>query len=316
MQQENKAPDSQVAEFKRHAATIIEFHLGKRAKRLEFKASGLSNFVFAATHADGKFMVRISPDPNRLDLFIKEQWAQAQAAKAGVPIAPILEVAAVAVPHPYMISSSVDGVEATKCGDRAAVLKELGGYAALVNTVRTRGFGETFDWSENKLSYNATFAEYLDNEYRFLERVENLERARMIDKPIAKRLRAIYRELKALKSRPRLSHGDIRLKNALVDKNDRIIAILDWEKATSNLSPHWELSVALHDLSIDEMHWFLAGYGVSGKKLEEIAPYVKAFNILNYCAEVDTALDSNDRATLKRIRLRFSGALDLYSIAR
>lgn len=59
------------------------------------------------------------------------------------------------------------------------------------------------------------------------------------------------------------NHGDLRMKNVLVDQDGGICAILDWEKCMSIVAPHWELALALHDLSIDEKQAFLAGYGLS-----------------------------------------------------
>ena len=314
MRRENKGSKSEINGFKRHAREIVKFHLGAAPTRLEFKASGRSNFVFAASHPTGRYIIRISPDPAGLDLFIKEQWSQARAAKAGVPVAPILEASAAAIPLPYMISEALEGKEASHGADRRLILSQLGEQAALINSIKTRGFGETFDWSKNRLSHRASLAEYLAEEYRFLERVESLERRHHIEPKLGRALRKIYGELTSLKTRPHLNHGDIRLKNALVDKNDKVIAILDWEKATSHLAPHWELSLALHDLSIDEMHWLLEGYGISNKKYREFAPYIKAFNILNYCSHIDAAEKRKDGGELRRIGLRFSGALDLYSL--
>ena len=49
----------------------------------------------------------------------------------------------------------------------------------------------------------------------------------------------------------------------LLDEKGRSCTILDWENCTSNLAPYWELSIALHDLCIDEKEQFLEGYGLS-----------------------------------------------------
>ena len=36
-----------------------------------------------------------------------------------------------------------------------------------------------------------------------------------------------------------------------------------WEFCSSNVAPYWDLSLALHDLSIDAKQASLGGYGVS-----------------------------------------------------
>jgi hygromycin-B 4-O-kinase len=47
----------------------------------------------------------------------------------------------------------------------------------------------------------------------------------------------------------------------LVDDKAKIVCILDWEHCTSNLAPEWEMSLTLHDLTMDEKQEFVAGYG-------------------------------------------------------
>ena len=106
-------------------------------------------------------------------------------------------------------------------------------------------------------------------------RQELLRRHKVCPRGKLQRIRTIIRKMSRTRSRPRLTHGDLRLKNVLVDDDGKIKAILDWEKATSNLSPQWELSVALHDLSIDGMNHFLEGYGLSSRKYLAIADDIK-----------------------------------------
>src|SRR2546429_39981 len=107
MQREHKASRAQIAKYRQFARQLIEHHLGSPPSRLKFQSSGLSNFVFAAIHKDGRVFVRISPEPDKLNSFIKEQWAQSRAAGEGIPVGRILETAASAIPYPYMISEQV-----------------------------------------------------------------------------------------------------------------------------------------------------------------------------------------------------------------
>ena len=103
------------------------------------------------------------------------------------------------------------------------------------------------------------------------------------------------------------------MKNVIANQAGKIIAIIDWEKATSNIAPHWEFSVALHDVGVDEREQFVTGYGMTPKRLSEIAPFVKVFNLLNYTDKINEALAAKDKAALARFRMRLSGAFDLYS---
>lgn len=314
MKQENTAPNARVNKFRKLAKQIIEHHLSVVPTRLTFHRTGLTNFVFTAELKEGDLIVRISPEPAQLNTFIKEQWVQEQAAKAGVPVGRILETGASAVPFPYMISEVVRGTPAPEHFNRLSILRELGSYATVINSIKTKGFGEIFDWSKNKLSFHKTFGEYLKNEYAYEARLELLARHRICSGANLRVLRRLMREMAALRVTPRLNHGDLRLKNVYVNDNGKILGILDWEKTVSHLAPQWELSVALHDLNIDESQSFLEGYGLSVRRFARIADQTKAFNLLNYCSKIERSVQRKDKLWLARIRQRFSGVFDLYSL--
>jgi hygromycin-B 4-O-kinase len=315
MTSKNPSPASKVNKFKELARRVVEHHFGSRPGRIAFKTGGLSNFVFGVKHREGDFVVRISPDAAAVNSFIKEQWTQQAAHKAGVPTAEILEVGSSVIPHPYMITRTVDGDDASSHPMRLEILREMGRLAARIHSVPTKGFGTTFDWSNNLLSRNESWKEYLEVEYNFEGKLEILARHGVADTGKIKSLRKTFRDAVGLRAKPVLNHGDLRLKNVLADKNGKITALIDWEKATSHLAPHWELSLALHDLGIDEKQHFIEGYGIKPKKLSEAAPLVKAFNMLNYIPEVDRAVREKDKARLDHIRARFAGIYDLYSVA-
>ena len=313
MEEKNSAPAREVNKYKEFARRVIEHHFGTRPKRVDHKAAGLSNFVFHAQHAEGEFIVRISPLQEAINSFIKEQWSQLAAQKAGVPTAEILEVGVSVIPQPYMITRHIKGQPAATHPDRLSIVRQMGEIAARINSVRTHGFGATFEWSNNLLSLNNSWKGYLENEFRYREKLECLEKRGLLSKKASRVIAAIFRDAAKLKPRPTLCHGDLRLKNVIVDDTGKVAAILDWEKATSNLSPHWELSLALHDLGIDEKQSFIEGYGLTRRKLRDALPLIKAFNILNYAGEVDRAAHEKDKAGLDRVRLRLEGVFDLYS---
>ena len=314
MKTENDAPKKEIEKAREMARVVIEHHFGSRPKAAIFQSSGLSNFVFAVKHPEGEFIVRISPDPARMNSFIKEQWAQNEAAKAGVPIAEILEVGMEIVHQPFMISRVVKGDNATQHPNRAEILRELGRSAALINSIPTDGFGATFDWSNNQLSRNASWKDYLQKELNYPARIEILEKRKMLSAKQIKELKKIFGEAEKMKPKTRLNHSDLRLKNVMVDEKGAIKAILDWENCVSHLAPQWELSLALHDLSIDEKQFFLEGYGLKEKKYLEFAPLIKAFNIINYTGAIEQMAADGQKARLEQYRTRLSGALDFYSL--
>jgi hygromycin-B 4-O-kinase len=111
-----------------------------------------------------------------------------------------------------------------------------------------------------------------------------------------------------------LTHGDIRFKNVVLDETGKIRAILDWENCTSNLAPQWELSIALHDLCIDEKEAFLEGYGISPREYAHFAAAIKTLNLLNYSDAIKDAIATNNHARLEELRARLNGTFDLHSL--
>lgn len=313
METEKNTTARELRKFHELAREAAEHHFGSRPKRIAHRSGGLTNFVFSFENDEGKFIIRISPDPTKMASFLKEQWAERAAKAAGVPVAEILEVGLERIGFPYMISRSVPGSEATHHPKRFEILQEMGRAAAAINSIKTKGFGETFDWSDNKLSHNAAFTDYLHDEFDFKRKLSSLKKNNAVSESRAKALARIFADAAKQKIRPVLNHGDLRLKNVIVSEDGKINAIIDWEGCISN-TPAWDLSIALHDLGIDGTQHFLEGYGISERKLRDALPLIKAFNIANYASALEGMAAEGSRERLAQYRLRLSGALDLYSI--
>jgi aminoglycoside phosphotransferase (APT) family kinase protein len=296
------------------AADVLESYFGKRPTQIKRLHGGLVNHVFEGTVGREKLVVRLSEDPAKLQVFIKEQWAVRKARAAGVPAPEVLEVGNRAVPYPYMVAVKIRGVDATRWADRLEVARSMGKMAAKINSIRTSGFGSVFDWSKDNASRNRSWRQFLDDEIKVDERIDVLASQRMLDPTGLRKLRAQVRILKQWKGRPALTHGDLRFKNVVLDKKGGIQAILDWENCTSNRAPHWELSIALHDLTIDQKQAFLDGYGTSLREFSKIAEAIKTLNILNYANTVERAVRKKNKGRLELLRARLHGVFDLHSL--
>ncbi|HKG73336.1 MAG TPA: aminoglycoside phosphotransferase family protein [Aestuariivirgaceae bacterium] len=295
------------------ARKIISHHFSAPPLRLVGQDGGLSNHVFMVKHKEGDLVVRLSSDPARINAYIKEQWAAAKAKELKVPAPEILEVGNQVIPFPYMVSRRAEGSEATFHPKRLEILRELGSIAARINTIQTTGFGTTFDWSNNQLSLNDSWEEFLTKELDIESRLGILSKRKMLSRLQIRKMSGILRAMGKKRVRPSLNHGDLRLKNVLVSREGAIKAVIDWEDCIS-LLPFWELSVALHDLSIDEKQGFLEGYGLKEPKIVEMTPMVKALNVINYAPEIERLAEAKDFARLEQYRTRLSGALDLYCL--
>ena len=303
---------SVIRHYRSLVKTIVDRHFGKPASRIVYKASGRTNYVFAVNHIEGQFVVRISPEAEKIRNFQKELWTSQKVREAGVPSPEVIAVGNDLGPEPYMITRRVTGTEATHHPRRDRILNDLGNYAALINSIHTSGFGTDFDWTREET--NATWEAYLEKEFELDKRLELFSSNRILPDATIKQISEIIRGVEAKHLTPSLNHSDLRLKNAIVDEGGDIAAIIDWEDCLSTIAPQWELSIALHDLSIDEKQAFIEGYGLSTCEIYEMAPLIKAFNILNYSAVVEIAVEKEDNKQLSELKLRLNGCLDLYSL--
>lgn len=305
---------STIRHYRHLAKGIIERHFGKPASRIVYKSSGRTNYVFAVNHVEGQFVVRISPDPERLNQFRKEWWASQKVREAGVPSPEVLAVGNDVGSEPYMITRRVTGTEASHHPKRDRIIHEIGRHAAIINSILTNGYGANFDWTSREENH-VTWAGYLEHEFELEKRLRVFNENKMLQETKLAELSQIIRDAAPGRGQPSLNHSDLRLKNVIVDEGGDIAAIVDWEECISTIAPQWELSIALHDLSIDEKQAFIDGYGLSIREMEEMAPLIKAFNILNYSQAVELAVDKHDHKSLAEIRLRLKGCFDLYSLS-
>jgi aminoglycoside phosphotransferase (APT) family kinase protein len=301
---------------KTSATQILQHHFGRRPKMVKRIHGGLANHVFEAQIDRAEVVLRISSKPAKLQTFMKEQWAVTEARKNKIPTPEILEVCNDIIGLPYMISRKVVGSSGENVAglERCEVLRELGEYAATINAIKTRDFGHIFDWSPNKLSRNRTWQDFLENELDLEGRLESLLRHKILEPANAKKIHAQVQLMKRWNATPSLCHGDIRLKNVILDGKQKIVAILDWENCSSNIAPYWELSIALHDLTMDEKEVFLEGYGINLKDYLKLAPAIKTLNVLNYVRSAHHAIKRKDQKRLLCLRTRLNGAFDLYSL--
>jgi hygromycin-B 4-O-kinase len=304
---------SDIRQYRNIARRIVQQHFGKPASRIVYKSSGRTNYVFAVNHVEGQFVVRISPDANRIEAFQKELRASRKAREAGVPTPEVLAVGADPASEPYMITRRVTGIEASQNPKRLHIVQELGEYAAVINSIATDGLGTDFEWAENGKT-NGAWDSYLQNEFDLDKRIEILSTNGILSETQLQELVRIVEDAKTKHLTPSLNHSDLRLKNVIVDEGGDIAAIIDWEDCLSTIAPEWELSIALHDLTIDEKQAFIDGYGLTIQQVEEMAPLVKAFNILNYSSAIESAFRTGDQKSLDQIKLRLAGCLDLYRL--
>jgi aminoglycoside phosphotransferase (APT) family kinase protein len=270
--------------------------------------------VYAVHAGREQLVVRISEQVDKINYFMKEQWATNQARSFSIPVPEILEVGNSIIPMPYMISKKIAGDTAVHHPDRLKILHELGKWASVIHHIPTKGYGKMFDWSHNSLSKNDSWKNYLVEELKARERLELLFKTNMITSAMRRRLNDELNKILNWKGRTCLQHGDLRLKNVMVNEKGTITAIIDWEECISSIGSLWDISIALHDLSIDGQQQFLEGYGMGAEKLIKDSAVLKAFNLINYAPFIGDLVNQKDKKQLAFYKARLHGALDLFSI--
>ena len=293
---------------------IIKHHFGKAPKKIQFKPAGLTNFVFDVKSSEGEFIVRIARARTKTNDFIKEQWVTERVRERGVPVPEILEVGTEIISLPYMLQRKLEGKEAVDHPKRLDILYNLGSYARLIHSVPTSNFGKVFDWSQNRLSKNETWIDFLEDELDFTNRLKIFKKANIFTNKKLNKLTILYERIKKWKIAPKLNHGDLRLKNVLANDAGKIIAIIDWENCISSIAPYWDFSIALHDLSMDGKQQFMEGYGLDFNEFSRMAYSLKVFNVVNYAQSIEKIIAKNQMTKLDYYRLRLNGYLDLFSL--
>jgi len=294
------------------AQSVIREHLGSAPTRLERATGGLRNLVYQVDHPEGAFVIRISNIPTKAKVFQKEQTVTSKVRSLGIPAPEVVHVGTGPDGLPYMLQVRSAGNEASMHAQRVGILREMGRYAALIHSIRTRGFGHDFGWAD-EAGPAPTWLEFLHDELNLDARLSVLVDQQMIRQLQAARLREILLGLDDLQP-PTLNHGDLRLKNVLVDEEGNVTSIIDWEDCISSVAPQWDWSVSLHDLSIDEKQEFLVGYGASTEAVKQLSSITKALNILNYAPVVERQVYKGRTERLEKLKARLCGALDLFSL--
>lgn len=292
---------------------VVARHVGASPARVSPQGGGLSSHAFDAETARDRFIVRLGDAPDKLAAFERERGAVERARAAGVPTQEIIALGRDGA-WAYSIARRLPGAPAVDHPERLHALESLARLAATIHTIPTAGCGREYAWAGELTPGARSWAAFLHDELDADRRIRHLRDRDMLSARQQHALEATLARVETWDDSPVLQHGDLRLKNVVVDAQGRIVGLVDWETSVSSIGPHWDISLALHDLSIDAKQAFLQSYGMSEAEVRRAAPVWRLFNALNYVPQVDQLLLDTDGSALERMRTRLSGTLDLYSV--
>lgn len=276
------------------------------------RGGGLTNVVYQLDLPDQKLIVRVNPDPAKLQTFLREQRAIALARNAGIPTPYVLHVGA--DPYPYMIQEHVRGIIGTHWARRIDVVRQMGELTARIHRIPMRAFGPSAldAVTSRRAPRRASWGAHLEADLNASERLQSMERLGMFLPDNAEKLQRTLAHMATWRRNPVLHHGDMRLKNVLVDDEGKIVAVLDWDNCTASVPALWDLSIALHDLNIDEKQAFVQGYGYSPRDITKSIAYLRLLNALNYAPVIQAMAERGEKIKLSWHRVRIAGDFNLY----
>jgi len=231
-----------------------------------------------------------------LEEYKKEAWCIEKAAVLSVPVATVLDLGVIEQ-HAYMIQACIEGVEGRdSLFPRSHIWRQLGKYARLIHSIEVAGFGLKCS-DLNQGNSRESWLEYLNYNIESLHENDELLKLRVLNERQSRIIRTILEELKEQSFDFGLNHGDLSLKNVIVDDSGKI-TLLDWGSAEASIVPHHDLIQMLkmnmleNDPDDDgEIQSFLDGYGISQSEFAEMLPTLESLLLLRAFDKLRWAID-------------------------
>ena len=268
---------------------------------------GRSNRIFLVQAKSEGIVIRLNqmlPTPDALEGYVKEQWCLEQAAAVGVPGPSVLEIGEWEG-QAYMIQSRISGENAAdSLTDKTSVWREIGRYSRLVHNIDLR-FGERGQHAPPRGLFGplsqATQSSWLQQVQEGIDALsdaQDLLRGLVYPNSQKEHLITKFEELKTLPFCPGLNHGDLTLKNVMVEQEGSV-RLLDWGSALVHNTPYYDVSqmlksqVETNDPDAEGIRAFLSGYGLSSYEGVEMCSKSAIFLLLRTFGKVRWAIGCN-----------------------
>jgi aminoglycoside phosphotransferase (APT) family kinase protein len=272
------------------------FLKGVQSRVVPIVGRGSVNKVYLVEAPNAKLLVRISDQNESLNEYLKEEWCIEKAALLGVAVAKVLDVGLIEE-HAYMIQKYICGDEGRDSYfPKSEIWHQLGGYARLIHSIEVAGFGlklQDLTQGDSRKSW----LEYLNYNIESLNDNDELIVLGVLTKSQSKVVRSIFADLKSESFDFGLNHGDLSLKNVIVDESGKV-NLVDWGSAEAGIVPHHDLiqllkmNVLENDPDNAAIRSFLEGYGMRLSEFEQTRPTLDSLLLLRAFDKLRWALDS------------------------
>jgi fructosamine-3-kinase len=286
--------------FVRQAARIAGDFLQEQVRAsYPIIGKGVANQVCVVETENHKVVVRMN-DKAAYSGFAKEKWCIEQAAAAGIP-GPVVLSIGIVDDTAYMIQAFVEGdngLDSTV--PKTNIWRTLGEYAKLIHSIPVTGYGENLIdpvrgefQSPAHAGSDGSWQGYVQHNMNSLTEHDRLIELGVMTQMQSRRIKQRFEELKSQPFRFGLHHGDLSVKNTIVDPHNRVI-LLDWNAKVS-VVPHATVAQLMHyqilgleeGPNVEEFKAFMDGYGISENDLSDIRVYLllRAFDNLRWAID-------------------------------
>lgn len=243
--------------------------------------------------SDARFVVRLK-SASQLSNFEKESWCLEEAHQRGIPVPRAISTGIVGE-RAYSLAHFVkESMPIPYDGNRLAVWRKLGSYAAKLNEIPVMGFGSRMI-SEGHFEL-ATWEQMLSPQLETAFCDDFWIKSGILKDHQEIRLRQSLSELASLQASSGVCQWDICCENALIrNGNFEDVVLLDLEQAEAAPTPYYQLSSVAKTRGFysEETQAFIAGYGISEYDLERMLPDLKRLSVLQTMSSVRWAQDRN-----------------------
>jgi len=272
------------------------FLKGVQSRVVPIVGRGSVNKVYMVEAPNAKLLVRISDQNESLNEYLKEEWCIEKAALLGVAVAKLLDVGLIEE-RAYMIQKYISGDEGRDSNfPKSDIWHQLGRYARLIHSIEVAGFGlKLQDLTQG--DSRESWLEYLNYNIESLNDADELIVLGVLTKSQSKVVRSILADLKSASFDFGLNHGDLSLKNVIVDESGKA-NLVDWGSAEASIVPHHDLIQLLKMNMIENdpddaaIRSFLEGYGMPPSEFEQMRPTLGSLLLLRAFDKLRWALDS------------------------
>lgn len=279
------------------ARIASEFFGVRRVGLRRIVGKGVVNQIFVAEAGDERIVVRLCDDIWALKQHEKEAWCIGQAAGLGIPGPEVFAVGTAEGGAAYMIESFVGAAAGDELPASAfRIWRKLGEYARAIHTVELEGFGiDLPDFTSGDA--RGGWLRYVDYNIESLNEQDELLRLGVLRPGQSAEVRLIFEELRRGREfRFGLNHGDLSLKNTIVDEAGTVF-LLDWGSAAADIVPHRDLVEMLEMRTLKNdpddagVSAFLKGYGMTRGRYEALLPEIESIYLLRSFDLVRYAID-------------------------